>query len=90
MSSNLEPQKTRRVEELSGLKRPLGGVMRKSIPPQRVVEKTGRVEDLLKRGQLGSVRRNMMPLLFVSQVLDCGNSICHEGFKQVRLLLDPR
>ncbi|GFT94276.1 uncharacterized protein TNCV_4775711 [Trichonephila clavipes] len=25
-----------------------------------------------------------------AQVLDCSNSICHEGFKQVRLLLDPR
>ncbi|GFV55874.1 hypothetical protein TNCV_2834461 [Trichonephila clavipes] len=23
----------------------------------------------------------MMPLLCVSQVLNCGNSICHEGFK---------
>ncbi|GFW20495.1 hypothetical protein TNCV_4547621 [Trichonephila clavipes] len=32
----------------------------------------------------------MMPLLCVSQVLDCGNSIFHEGFKQVWLLLDPR
>ncbi|GFW95768.1 hypothetical protein TNCV_5023031, partial [Trichonephila clavipes] len=48
-----------------------------SIPPQRVVEKTGRGRDLFKRGQLGSFRRNMMPLLCVNQVLDCGNSICH-------------
>ncbi|GFY58553.1 hypothetical protein TNIN_110271 [Trichonephila inaurata madagascariensis] len=30
----------------------------------------------------------MMPLLCISQVLDYGKSICHEGFKHVRLLLN--
>ncbi|GFR13744.1 hypothetical protein TNCT_503611 [Trichonephila clavata] len=29
----------------------------------------------------------MMPLLCISQMLGCGNSICHEGFGQVRFLL---
>ncbi|GFV19301.1 hypothetical protein TNCV_1897261, partial [Trichonephila clavipes] len=52
-----------------------------SIPPQRVVVKTGWVETSGYEVSWVLFRRNMMPLLCVSQVLDCDISICQEGFK---------
>ncbi|GFY10553.1 hypothetical protein TNCV_2193741 [Trichonephila clavipes] len=59
----------------------LSSLKSRSIPPQRVVVKTGRVESSGYEFSWVLFRRNMMPLLSISQVLDCDNSICHEGFK---------